>query len=249
MSDILEKLSAPFPPAAISWRVGSTTGDKTKGMPLAYIDARDVMDRLDEVCDTKWCCRYSHVGDKVCCEIGILLNLGEDNGKEWVARSDGAGDTDFEGDKGAFSDAFKRAAVRFGIGRYLYGIKAPWVEIEQSGKSFRIKQSELPKLQRLLEKASGIKPSISGPSLAETLQRSVQIEAERQNANAIMKMVTEFGDITLDTSFLEKKVDEFAKANNRKGLDDWVASLSDAAQEAVSRILRDRRSKAKPAKT
>lgn len=46
----LDDLRKPFDPASISWRVGSTTKDKTKGMALAYIDARDVQDRLDAVC-------------------------------------------------------------------------------------------------------------------------------------------------------------------------------------------------------
>src|SRR4029077_16180461 len=38
--------------------------------------------------------------------------------------------TDMEADKGALSDAFKRAAVRWGIGRYLYEVKAPWLELD-----------------------------------------------------------------------------------------------------------------------
>jgi len=145
----LAQLAAPFPPAEIDWRVGSTTQDKKKGMALAYIDARTVMDRLDAVCGPGgWQCRYPHAGAKTCCEIGIKV------GEDWVWRSDGAGDTDFEGDKGAFSDAFKRAAVRFGIGRYLYGLGSPWVEIEPMGKSFKIKESELPKLRALLAKGA-----------------------------------------------------------------------------------------------
>jgi hypothetical protein len=38
----------------------------------------------------------------------------------WISRCDGADDTNIEGAKGGLSDAFKRAAVKFGIGRYLY---------------------------------------------------------------------------------------------------------------------------------
>ena len=34
------KLAAPFPPSAVSWRIGATNGDS--GLPLAYIDARDL---------------------------------------------------------------------------------------------------------------------------------------------------------------------------------------------------------------
>ena len=55
LSDLFDKLAEPFPPDAISWRVGSTTQDKSKGMALAFIDARDVMDRLDLVCGPAGC--------------------------------------------------------------------------------------------------------------------------------------------------------------------------------------------------
>ena len=54
--DIMTALAAPFPADAISWRVGSTTGDKSKGMALAYIDARDVQARLDDVMGADWQC-------------------------------------------------------------------------------------------------------------------------------------------------------------------------------------------------
>lgn len=141
-----DALKAPFPPGRISWRVGSTNQAKTKGMALAYIDARDVMERLDQAIGAaNWQCRYPHAGQKTVCEIGIYVGDGN-----WVWKADGAGDTDFEADKGALSDAFKRAAVRWGIGRYLYDLSAPWVEIEPMGKSFRIKDDQMGKLQKLL---------------------------------------------------------------------------------------------------
>ena len=138
-------LTAPFPPERVSWRVGSTNKEKTKGMALAYIDARDVMARLDEVCGVLgWECEYSAIGAKTCCSIGIY------DFYHFVSKADGAGDTDFEGEKGVFSDAFKRAAVKWGIGRYLYNLKAPWVAIEQKGRSYVIAKRELAGLQRLL---------------------------------------------------------------------------------------------------
>lgn len=140
----LEKLKAPFPPDQVHWRVGSTMRDKSKGMALAYIDARNVMERLDEACGPEnWQCRYPHADSKTCCEIGINLD-------GWVWKADGAGDTDVEGSKGAFSDSFKRAAVKWGIGRYLYDLDSPWVELEPRGKSFAIKKTEMAALKRML---------------------------------------------------------------------------------------------------
>jgi hypothetical protein len=48
--ELFDALCMPFAPEEIDWRVGSTTQDKSKGMALAYLDARAVMDRLDAVC-------------------------------------------------------------------------------------------------------------------------------------------------------------------------------------------------------
>ncbi len=141
----IKALTAPFPAERVSWRVGSTSADRNRGMALAYIDARDVMERLDEVCGPEnWQSRYPHATGKTVCEIGIKI------GDEWIWKADGAGDTDFEAEKGALSDAFKRAAVRWGIGRYLYDLDAPWVDVEPAGRSFRIAAHELPKLRALL---------------------------------------------------------------------------------------------------
>jgi len=143
-----EKLKRPFRPHEIEWRVGATNKDKTKGMALAYMDARAVMDRLDAVCGPEnWQCRYPHAGSKTCCDLGIVIN------DTCVWKSDGAGDTDFEGDKGAFSDAFKRAAVRWGIGRYLYDIDAPWVPIEARGRSYAITEEGLTTLNKVYRAA------------------------------------------------------------------------------------------------
>lgn len=151
----LPELKKPFDPSAISWRVGSTTKDKSKGMALAYIDARDVQDRLDAVCGVDgWQCRYVPTHDKkTICEIGIFSDMRND----WIWKSDGAGDSDVEAEKGALSDAFKRAAVRWGIGRYLYDLESPWVELdtyERDGKAFvkGIKPAEYAKLRALLAK-------------------------------------------------------------------------------------------------
>ncbi len=170
------KLAAPFPSTQISWRVGPTSQDKKSGIALAYLDARDVMDRLDEVCGPAgWQDTYPHAGQKTVCNIGIKCD------DEWVWKSDGAGDTQMEEEKGALSDAFKRAGVRWGIGRYLYSLPNIWVEIEPAGKSFRIKQSQIPKLIASLERhAKGLTPPPD--IMAEARAISEQQAAERAAA-------------------------------------------------------------------
>lgn len=148
-ADILAALAVPFDPTVISWRIGSVSkGDGTKpprGMALAYLDSRDVQDRLNAVMGMDWQVRHPwSCGTKLACEIGLKID------GEWIWRGDGAGDSDVEAEKGAFSDSFKRAAVRWGIGRYLYDVQSPWVTVEPAGKSWRIPEAELRRLASVL---------------------------------------------------------------------------------------------------
>ena len=168
-------LAAPFPPEEISWRLGSTSKEKMRGMALAYLDARNVMDRLDAVCGPGgWQCRYSHVGAITVCEIGIKC------GDEWVWKSNGAGQSDIEAEKGALSDALKRAGVNWGIGRYLYMLESPWVEIEEAGRSFRIRKGEYKNLEMILRRynQSLLNPA-AGPSFIAQARDEI---AQMQNA-------------------------------------------------------------------
>ena len=90
------------------------------GKMLTYITARSVMNRLDEVVGSaNWQTKMVDVCGNVCCELSVRL------GGEWITKVDRADESDIEGVKGAYSDAFKRAAVHFGIGRYLYGGARP----------------------------------------------------------------------------------------------------------------------------
>lgn len=137
--DTMTLLKAPFPVDSLSWRVGNKSNwDKVKKCPkdpnkpvkaqmLVYIDARDVQDRLDEVCDN-WMNDFKEVNGRLVCNLTI-------NG---ITRTDGAGDTDFEGEKGGLSDAFKRSAVMFGVGRYLYNAKNfnTWLEYEKGDSDY-----------------------------------------------------------------------------------------------------------------
>jgi hypothetical protein len=125
----LNRLKEPFPREEVEWRAQTVTKDGTKALALAYIDARSVSDRLDAVCGPdRWQCRYtfSPDGKKTLCEIGIRC------GEEWIWKADGAGDTDVEAEKGALSDAFKRAGVKWGIARYLYDLPSVWVPCESA---------------------------------------------------------------------------------------------------------------------
>ena len=110
--NLLEQLKRPFPVNQLKWRKGPG------GKELVYIDARQYQQRLDEIMGLDWQCKFSHVtSGGVVCEVGLLID------GEWRWRANGAGETQIEGDKGQFSDAFKRACVMWGVGKYLYNIK------------------------------------------------------------------------------------------------------------------------------
>lgn len=123
---MFDKLSAPFPPEAIHWRAQTLTQDGNKALALAYLDARDVADRLDAVVGPEcWQDYYDETAKgRVLCKLSIRIN------DEWITKSDGSGDSDIEGEKGGISGAFKRAGVKWGIGRYLYDIGNVWAPCE-----------------------------------------------------------------------------------------------------------------------
>ncbi len=106
---LLKQLKEPFEPKLVKFRVG---GGSTQ---LAYIDARDVMKRLDDVMGVEnWQDKYTAVEGGFICELSLRI------GDEWITKSNGANNTKIEAVKGGISSALKRAAVEWGVGRYLY---------------------------------------------------------------------------------------------------------------------------------
>lgn len=132
----LSKLKEPFPAKDIEWRL-QTCGEKNGkfwGKALAYITSRAVQDRLDEVCGPdNWKTSIEKTGDTYLCTLSIRVKH-EDGTYEWISRTDGADATDIEPVKGGISGAIKRAAVHFGIGRYLYDLEEGWANVCENGK-------------------------------------------------------------------------------------------------------------------
>ena len=124
---IMKALSKPFPPELVRTRVGRKSTKKDKATILFYIDARHVMQRLDDVVGImSWQHEFkAWKTDEQLCGISILVrhNIITGDALEWVTKWDGADATAVEATKGGLSDSFKRAAVHWGIGRYLYDCK------------------------------------------------------------------------------------------------------------------------------
>lgn len=105
------------------WRVQSFSKNKPSAQCVAYIDSRSVQDLLDEVVwPENWQDKYYQVKNTMLCSIGIKI------GEEWVWKTDWGTETDIEWEKGELSDSFKRAAVKWGIGRFLYAMKIQFVD-------------------------------------------------------------------------------------------------------------------------
>lgn len=136
-AEALKKLAAPFAEKDIEWRIGQA-GVKGNGqvwaMCLAYVQARAIMTRLDEVCGPEnWKVSYRFIPGATGMEAGVVCELSVKVGGEWVTKEDGAEQTDIESFKGGISGALKRAGVLWGIGRYLYDLDAAFAKVVDQG--------------------------------------------------------------------------------------------------------------------
>jgi hypothetical protein len=147
-----EQLAEPFDPAVVGWKPQMVKNNRA--LATAYIDARDVMNRLDEVFGVEnWEDDYVFLesGD-VLCRLTITTLIGQRK----ITKCD-VGNPSDQPDKGdrmkaACSDALKRAAVKFGIGRYLYSIDAGWVDYDPVKKTVsppRLPENALPYSMRV----------------------------------------------------------------------------------------------------
>ena len=121
--ELLEELGRPFAEKHIQWRAGATTKDKGKAQALPYAEPRVYEDRLNRLCPGDWSVLFKPWGEsKVICELTIHGVTRASTGE-----SDGEG---FSVGTAAEAQAFKRACSKFGLGRYLYDITAPWVKYD-----------------------------------------------------------------------------------------------------------------------
>lgn len=119
LKQLLTELKKPIP---AQWRVQSFSKNKPVATVMAYIDARDAMDLLDEHCEYGWHRKHYVLDSKMYCEVGIVM---PDGSIQW--RSDCGTESNTDAEKGQSSDSFKRACVNFGIGRFLYDLPVKYI--------------------------------------------------------------------------------------------------------------------------
>jgi hypothetical protein len=138
--DIWSALAAPLPAGVISWRQDGRTINRDGrylARFVAYIEANTVRERLDRVVPGEWDLTLEllpavpglddDANQGACSFKARLQILG-------VIREDVGTGKDY---KQAATDAFKRAAVRFGIAHELYAYEQNWVQMDGDGKFAR----------------------------------------------------------------------------------------------------------------
>lgn len=163
LTEALEELKKPFSGSNVRWRVGGKSRNDEWLNLFAYLEARDIMERLDSVCK-KFCLTWSSDDEYVFDDRGMIVKctvlLEDQLAGLKVARSDAsritpvvvpdglkdseektrnAANVNYSRNlenavKGQVTDAFKRACVKMGIGRYLYMLDQTWVENQGKDK-------------------------------------------------------------------------------------------------------------------
>lgn len=143
--EILQELAKPFPASKIGIKIQTKPNENGKALCVAYIDARDVMQRLDDVVGGDWGDSYrkAETGGLEC-SLTVCGVTRVDVGKD---------DNDNEQEKSSYSDAFKRAGVKFGIGRFLYDLPKMYAQTKQVGKNSYLADGEEARLRAILHKA------------------------------------------------------------------------------------------------
>jgi hypothetical protein len=117
-------LTAPILPNEVEWRIQSQTSTG-KLIVVPYINNRCVMTRFDAAFGAdNWTSEFREIANGFLCRLTVSIN------DRQVYREDGASKTNIEPEKGGISDAMKRAAVQFGLGRCLYDYPRVFIECE-----------------------------------------------------------------------------------------------------------------------
>lgn len=134
-----------FHPDDVKWLPKTVKGDKAQA--IAYLTARAIEDRLDDVLGPdNWQDDYEVLPEgSVICRLRVRFEPTE-RPNDWVVKTD-VGNPSAQPDAGdrlkaAFSGGLKRAAIKLGIGRYLYKLPMSWVPYDTQKKYF----SDKPKL-------------------------------------------------------------------------------------------------------
>jgi hypothetical protein len=136
-ADIWSRLAEPLPNGVVYWRQDGKViarDGKYFARFVAYIEANTARERLDAVVPGEWDLTLELLppiaglddgGEAATCSFKARLQI------LGVIREDVGTGRDY---KAAATDAFKRAAVRFGIAHELYAYEQNWVQVDGDGR-------------------------------------------------------------------------------------------------------------------
>lgn len=209
--EILDRLAEPFAEDAVSWKPAATNNrDRklaTKALAVAYVDARDVIQRLNEV-TFDWEFRWAEDGKDVKGSLTVCGVTREDTGEQGDSEQ---GQTR----KAAVSDALKRCAVHFGVGLYLYRLEATWVDYD--GAKGILKTT--PKL----------------PAWALPGKRAVTTDGSMEGAGLRLawRIATVY-NLFDPTGYSDNEILEHMRAWLAEGIgSDWAAGTSDRVRDRI----------------
>lgn len=139
--EVFRALQEPFPVKFLSWTVIATNKEKTDALVSPYIGAHHIMARFDDVLGPlNW--QTGLQGQVGYLIKGIGIRIGKS--KDWVWRWEPGV---FEATRstnvrrieilGSATVGLRRAAIEWGVGRYLKFITAPWVGYDSHTKKIR----------------------------------------------------------------------------------------------------------------
>ncbi len=133
--ELLESLAEPFRSEQVRWKPQVVT-DSGKALAVPYVDPRVVTERLDQVVGGGWAFHWEPLGvqgDRLVVKSSLtILGVTREDVGEYVLSDREQADPW----KSAVSDALKRAAVHFGVGRYLYWLEAVWCDYDRRRREF-----------------------------------------------------------------------------------------------------------------
>lgn len=257
-NEMTERLKEPFEINEIKFKPQIVRKDQALAVP--FIDSRLVMDRLDEVFGPGgWADHYDICNDgSVVCTIRVCVE------GQWVEKSDVGSQSEQPdgGDrlKAAFSDALKRAAVKLGIGRYIYRLPMSWVDFDPVKKRItknpQLPNWAIPKKKQPKTEAPYVDPNEVADDADETIQPKPAAKPQPQKAtieeppfDRLDKRLTTMGAVENGSellkiakgcdSFLAEKIPSLGKTTEcvsllEKELDTAQDYFHDLSKEAVA---------------
>lgn len=233
-ASLFAALAAPFEPSEVKVRSHS-------GRQLHYITARTCMNRLDEVLGPEnWWDAYRSGGENsIVCELTIRLPDGTIVTKCDAGGFAGMADSG-DDDKSGYSDAFKRAAVKFGVSRYLYRDGVPSFVMNTAPNDMPVRVENVPRAVEASERPATIPipsaakaPGSVPPSMASLSSLKIP-----RTGRALFAWVKEAEKITMVG--ILKYLNDWAKIQSFPGrMVDWDADQTIVAyHEALRRLER-----------